>query len=220
VRPQAACLHPVLRDKVRAWALASGGMFPAAEGPARLVRLADVDWQPGEVAPAVKFAKLKSVSRAIEKVLRPAPPSTAAVRVQNGARAAARAGAGVVVLLVVGHPRLCAPCSGRRQLCHLSWRPRAGDCSRCPGLPCPAGTAVCLVRRHRHAHARMRARTSARTGARARAHSCTHARHTHTHPHTFTRARTHTTARAHDSIPHPASHPNQNAVGQGALVVS
>ena len=64
---QAACLHPVLRDKVRVWAMASGGLFPTTEHPPRFLPLAAPGRCPGSAA-EVKFAKLKSVSRAIEKV--------------------------------------------------------------------------------------------------------------------------------------------------------
>ena len=68
---QAACLHPILREKVRAWALASSGMFPSADRPTRLMRLAPPGGGGGEAehgVNAVKFARIKSVSRAIEKV--------------------------------------------------------------------------------------------------------------------------------------------------------
>jgi hypothetical protein len=53
---QACILHPVLLDKTRAWAAASGGYFQnyAGQGMSRFYRI----------------AKVKSVSRAIEKLVR------------------------------------------------------------------------------------------------------------------------------------------------------
>ena len=78
---QAACLHPVLREKVRVWALASGGLFPTTDHPPRFVPLAASGPGSGP-APDVKFAKLKSVSRAIEKVGYPASP--ALLKMLNG----------------------------------------------------------------------------------------------------------------------------------------
>ena len=62
---QAACLHPVLCEKIRSWALASNGLFPNME---RQFVPQSVMSSSGESSPVVKFAKIKSVSRAIEKV--------------------------------------------------------------------------------------------------------------------------------------------------------
>ena len=64
---QAACLHPLLCNKVSAWALSSGGLFPTKKHPPQFVPL-PLTRHEGRQAAEIKFAKLKSVSCAIEKV--------------------------------------------------------------------------------------------------------------------------------------------------------
>ena len=66
---QAACLQPLLLDKVRAWALASGGCF-LVQGSDRYVRYADAVAADPAAAPLLKFAAVKSARRAIEKAVR------------------------------------------------------------------------------------------------------------------------------------------------------
>ena len=63
---QASCLHPILLRKVKAWAKASGGCFPC-RGHAGFVKAADV---PDNSAYLIRWAKLKSISRAVEKIYR------------------------------------------------------------------------------------------------------------------------------------------------------
>jgi hypothetical protein len=70
---QATCLHPVLLERVQAWAAASGGLFSAAAslagrgGPLAFVRWADV--QDGEGV-EIKWCCVKGVQRAVERVVR------------------------------------------------------------------------------------------------------------------------------------------------------
>ena len=64
---QAACLHPLLLRKVQAWARASGGGFPLASGRGYMAYARAAEADP---APELKFARVKSVPRAIEKVVR------------------------------------------------------------------------------------------------------------------------------------------------------
>ena len=64
---QAACLQPLLLAKVQAWALASGGCFAVRGSP--LFQRYDAAVA-GEAAPVLKFAEVKSASRAIEKAVR------------------------------------------------------------------------------------------------------------------------------------------------------
>ena len=61
---QAHCLHPFLLAKTKAWAAASEGCFPSSStaGRSRYLRYED--------GAAVKMAKVKSVTRAIEKLVR------------------------------------------------------------------------------------------------------------------------------------------------------
>ena len=61
---QAACLDPILRAKVRSWAVASGGRLPAAYESGGYVGAEG--WDAGRA----KWAQLKSVERAVEKVVR------------------------------------------------------------------------------------------------------------------------------------------------------
>ena len=63
---QASCLHPILLEKVKGWALASNGCFPLLESKS-FVRYAE-----SLTSPTLRFrwAKVKSVSRALEKVHR------------------------------------------------------------------------------------------------------------------------------------------------------
>jgi hypothetical protein len=65
---QAACLNPILVDKVAAWAAASGGCLLRGGGQgaaARFVAAAEL----GDGCP-VQWAKVKSTGRAIEKTVR------------------------------------------------------------------------------------------------------------------------------------------------------
>ena len=79
--------------QVREWALASGGGFPVA-GKAGFARLADVP--PGRRF-RVRWARLKSVTRAVEKLFRAYDKARACVRVCVRARVRARVRAGVCV---------------------------------------------------------------------------------------------------------------------------
>ena len=68
---QATCLHPVLLERVQAWAAASGGLFPLVTpgqgGPLAFVRWADV--RDGEGV-GIRWGCVKRVQRAVEKVVR------------------------------------------------------------------------------------------------------------------------------------------------------
>ena len=66
---QAACLQPLLVEKVQTWALASGGCFPVQGSLHKFLRYADAV-AAGTDAPPLKFATIKSVGRAVEKVVR------------------------------------------------------------------------------------------------------------------------------------------------------
>jgi transposase len=83
---QAVCMHPILVSKVRVWAAASGGCFKAADGSSRFVGVGEHSQPAGvfervqsaSVWPrreqleqdAVDFAKVKSVARSVEKLVR------------------------------------------------------------------------------------------------------------------------------------------------------
>jgi hypothetical protein len=62
---QAACLDPILKAKIWSWAAASGGLLPSAGKSGEYLR-AEVGGDPG----GIKWAQLKSVERAVEKVVR------------------------------------------------------------------------------------------------------------------------------------------------------
>lgn len=64
---QAMCLDPILLGKVQAWAAASNGCFPAL-GDDGFVRYQQYDED--KVKASIRWAKIKSVDRAIEKVVR------------------------------------------------------------------------------------------------------------------------------------------------------
>jgi hypothetical protein len=85
---QALCLHPILLRKTRAWAAASAGSFAArGSAPGDQVGLATTGGGGGgeefgreaEALVQVRFAGIKSVSRAVEKAVR----SYAQVRLQS-----------------------------------------------------------------------------------------------------------------------------------------
>mmetsp|Transcript_60146 Transcript_60146/g.159854 ORF Transcript_60146/g.159854 Transcript_60146/m.159854 type:complete len:757 (+) Transcript_60146:2012-4282(+) len=63
---QADCMQLVLLQKVKEWAMACGGMFPL-KGSSEYVQICDVVANPQI---NIKFAKMKSVARALEKVVR------------------------------------------------------------------------------------------------------------------------------------------------------
>ena len=63
---QASCLHPILLKKVKTWAKASGGCFLCRGSPC-FIKISDL---PENSLLSVKWAKLKSMSRAVEKVYR------------------------------------------------------------------------------------------------------------------------------------------------------
>jgi hypothetical protein len=63
---QASCVHPILLQKVKSWAKESGGCFPS-KGGAGFVKFSEI---PEQFSFGVRWAKLKSISRAIEKVYR------------------------------------------------------------------------------------------------------------------------------------------------------
>ena len=66
---QASCMHPILLGKVKSWALASNGMFQV-EVSHEYRRLEGAGKSPKDSKCNLKFAKLKSTGRAIEKVVR------------------------------------------------------------------------------------------------------------------------------------------------------
>jgi hypothetical protein len=63
---QASCLHPILLQKVKTWAKASGGCF-LCKGSSGFIKIADL---PEDSLSSVRWAKIKSMSRAVEKVYR------------------------------------------------------------------------------------------------------------------------------------------------------
>jgi hypothetical protein len=66
---QASCMHPILLGKVKSWALASNGMFQV-EGSHEYRLLEASGKSSNDGICSLKFAKLKSTGRAIEKVVR------------------------------------------------------------------------------------------------------------------------------------------------------
>ena len=66
---QAMCLHPILLSKVKSWASACNGLFPisGATFPRKYVTSQDIASSP---TLDVKFARVKSVHRAVEKIER------------------------------------------------------------------------------------------------------------------------------------------------------
>jgi hypothetical protein len=64
---QAVCLHPMLIAKVLSWARASGGRFPVAGQPR--VYCGPDDFGP-ETLGMIKWARVKSLPRTLEKLLR------------------------------------------------------------------------------------------------------------------------------------------------------
>ena len=71
---QAAVAAPLLRSKVKAWALQSGGMFPMIQAEEGTSRYCFERWDSiighAELVGRVKWAKVKSKKRAVEKVYR------------------------------------------------------------------------------------------------------------------------------------------------------
>ena len=63
---QALCLHPILRRKVQMWAAASSGDHQVL----RRVESVDTGERPESAMVQVRYASIKSVSRAVEKVVR------------------------------------------------------------------------------------------------------------------------------------------------------
>ena len=64
--PQAWCLDPILLSKTQAWAASSSGCFPTRGGDGY------VRYSPGREGegPQIRWAKIKSIDRAIEKAVR------------------------------------------------------------------------------------------------------------------------------------------------------
>ena len=62
------CLHPILLRKVQIWAAASRGCFPLAGGGTYYMEYAVAAEQ--DPPPEMKFARVKAVPRAIEKLVR------------------------------------------------------------------------------------------------------------------------------------------------------
>ena len=65
---QAACIRPIFLAKVRAWADASGGMFPLRGGGGGYITCADAA-AAGRAA-ELRFAPVKAPGRAVEKAAR------------------------------------------------------------------------------------------------------------------------------------------------------
>ena len=75
---QAHCLHPILLDKVKKWAIASSGLFPVrsesedsdhSRAGVNYIKWTEIERDPS-IASRVCWAKVKSVERAIEKIVR------------------------------------------------------------------------------------------------------------------------------------------------------
>jgi hypothetical protein len=64
---QATCLHPILMRKVQVWAAASRGCFPLATGHEYKEYAAAAE---EDLPPEMKFARVKAIPRAIEKLVR------------------------------------------------------------------------------------------------------------------------------------------------------